>query len=105
MKTIDIPVTIREDIPEPVFTLEAPDRWDGRKTIEVVPRFANLPEMQAKGAGELHYTWSVSGIAAIKQVQPGKLILKRGQNSGQMTVTSSAMPVPGALARATRPAR
>ena len=42
VKTLDIPVTIKEDIPEPVFTLKAPATWDGRETIEVTPQIANL---------------------------------------------------------------
>jgi len=87
VKTQDIPVTIKEDIPEPVFTLKAPSKWDGRATIEVVPQFANLDKMQAKGAGSLNYTWTVSDIAAIWDITPGKLILRRAQNSGKMTVT------------------
>lgn len=41
VKTLDIPVTIKEDIPEPVFTLKAPATWDGRETIEVTPQIAN----------------------------------------------------------------
>lgn len=86
-KTKDIAVTIREDIPEPVFTLKAPANCDGRETIEVVPQIANLKEMQAKGVGNLNYTWTVSGIAIIKEIARGKLILKRAQNSGKMTVT------------------
>ena len=89
VKTRDIPITIREDIPEPVFTLKAPATWDGRATIEVVPQIANLEAMQAKGAGELNYAWSVSDIAVIKEIVPGKLILKRAQNSGKMTVTAT----------------
>jgi len=87
VKTLDIPVTIREDIPEPVFTLKAPNKWDGRETVEVVPQIANLTEMQAKGAGPLNYTWTVSDIAVIKEMAPGKLILMRAQNSGRMTIT------------------
>ncbi|MCX5656479.1 MAG: DUF2341 domain-containing protein, partial [Planctomycetota bacterium] len=83
----DIPVTIKEDIPEPVFTLKAPATWDGRETIEVVPQVANLEAMQAKGAGELNYHWSASGMAVIKEVVPGKLLLNRAQNSGNLTVT------------------
>ena len=51
VKTKDIPITIREDIPEPVFTLHAPAAWDGRSTIEVVPQITNLSAMQAKDAG------------------------------------------------------
>jgi len=89
VKTQDIPVTIKEDIPEPMFALKAPSRWDGRETVEVVPQIANLGEMQAKGAGTLNYTWTVSDIAVIKEIAPGKLILKRAQNSGKMTVTAA----------------
>jgi hypothetical protein len=86
IKTKDIPITIKEDIPEPVFTLKAPARWDGRKTIEVVPKIANLDRMQAKGAGELNYTWLVSGGAVIQEAVPGKLMLKRSQCSGTISV-------------------
>ncbi len=88
-KTIDIPVTIKEDIPEPAFTLKAPPKWDGREAIEVVSQVANLSAMRAKGAGELKVAWATAGIAAIKQAAPGKLLLKRAQNSGQLTVTAT----------------
>jgi hypothetical protein len=90
VKTRDIPITIKEAIPDPVFTLRAPAAWDGRATIEVAPQIANLGEMQAKGAGNLDYTWTVSDIAVIKEIAPGKLILRRAQNSGKMTVTLAA---------------
>jgi hypothetical protein len=86
-KTKDVPVAIKEDIPEPVFTLQAPAAWDGRKTIELVPQITNLDAMRAKDADKLNYTWSVSDIATIQEAAPGKLILKRAQNSGTMTVT------------------
>jgi hypothetical protein len=87
VKTRDIPVTIQEDIPEPAFALDARAKWDGRENVEVVPRISNLAAMQAKGASELKYTWSVSGLAAIKEIAPGRLILKRAQNSGRLNVT------------------
>jgi len=53
IKTKNIPVTIKEAISEPVFTLRAPTTWNGRDTIEVVPSISNLAAMQAQGAGEL----------------------------------------------------
>ncbi len=90
VKTRDIPVTIKEAVPEPVFMLQAPATWDGRATIEVVPQVANSSGMKAGGAGELTYTWNVSEIAVIKEAAPGKLILKRAQNSGKLTVTAVA---------------
>ncbi len=87
VKTQDIPITLKEDIPEPVFTLNAPSRWNGRKRIEVVPNIQNLAQMAAKGAGKLSYAWDVSGIATITQTGEGKLILNRAQNSGALTNT------------------
>ena len=50
------------------------------------PQITNLAAMQAKGAGELHYAWTVSGGAVIKDVAPDRLILKRSQCSGKITV-------------------
>jgi len=90
VKTLDIPVTIKEDIPDPVFTLQAPATWNGRDRIEVVPRIANLSALQAKGVGELKVDWGASGIAVIKEVADGKLLLKRSQNSGKLTVSATA---------------
>ncbi len=89
VKTRDIPITIKEDIAEPVFTLQAPRAWDGRATIEVVPQFSNLKAMQAKGAGDLKTEWRVSPFAVIQEVAPGKLILTRAQHSGKLTVTAT----------------
>jgi hypothetical protein len=90
VKTKDIAITIREAIPEPVFTLKAPAAWDGRSTIEVEPRISNLAAMQASGAGELKVDWSAGPFAVIKETTPGKLRLLRAQNSGRLTVTATA---------------
>ncbi len=89
MKTKTIAITVKETIPEPVFTLKAPAAWDGRATIEVVPQVANLATMQARGAGELKFEWSAGPFAVIKEVAPGKLRLLRAQNSGPLTVTAT----------------
>lgn len=89
VKTKDIAITISDDIPEPVFTLAAPAKWDGRETIEVVPQISNLAAMQAKDAGELKVLWTVDDVAVIKRIEADKLILKRAQGSGVMQVTAS----------------
>lgn len=90
VRTIDVPITIKEQIPEPIFTLQAPTHWDGRQTIEVVPQIVNLKELQASGAGELSYHWDVSGLATIKEVTAaGTLLLQRSQNSGKLTVKAT----------------
>ena len=89
VKTKDIHVTVKEAIPEPVFSLKAPSNWNGRDSIEVVPEILNLEAMTAKGAGKLHYQWSVSGGAVTKEVAPGKLILKRSQYTGPITIKAA----------------
>jgi len=89
VKTKEIPITVKEDIQEPVFTLKAPATWDGRTAIEVVSQVANLAAMQAKGAGDLKTDWRIENIATVKEIQPGKLLLQRAQNSGKLTVTAS----------------
>ena len=89
VKTKDIAITVKEAIPEPVFTLKAPAAWDGRATIEIVPQVANLAAMQARGAGELKTEWSATPFAVIKEIAPGKLRLLRAQNSGKLTVTAT----------------
>ncbi|RLS76874.1 MAG: DUF2341 domain-containing protein [Planctomycetota bacterium] len=89
VKTKDIAITVSDDIPEPVFTLAAPATWDGRETIEVVPQISNLAAMQAKGAGDVHVTWTVDDVAVIKRIEAGKLILKRAQGNGALRVTAA----------------
>lgn len=86
VKTRSVAVTIKEEIPEPVFYLKAPSAWNGRDTIEVEPVISNLKAMQSKGAGDLKYKWTVSGGAVIKEIAPDRLILKRSQYSGRITV-------------------
>jgi len=96
IKTNDIPVTIKETIPEPVFTLAAPATWDGRQTITVTPLISNWSDLQAKGVTNLNYNWSVGGVAVTVQnpsglTTPGTftastLTLLRAQGSGPLTV-------------------
>jgi len=89
VKIKDIPVTVKEEIPEPIFTLKALSKWNGRDVIEVVPDISNLKAMKAGGAGELHYDWTISGGAVIKEVVPDRLILKRSQYTGPITVKAA----------------
>lgn len=86
VKTKEVAVSITEAIPEPVFTLKAPATWDGRTPIEIAPPVDNLAAMQAAGAGKLNVSWTVADVAVVKEVIDGKLVLKRAQNSGTLTV-------------------
>jgi hypothetical protein len=89
VKTLDIPITIKEGLADPEFTLEAPKTWDGRKAIEVVPRIANKQTIEPAGAGEVKVNWSLSGPAVSKTASAGKLVLTRSQASGTLTITAT----------------
>lgn len=88
VKTLKVPVTIKNTIPEPQFALEAPKAWNGRDSIEIMPRIDNLDAMQSAGAGKLNTRWLVSGGAVIKTVAPDRLILRRSQYTGAIQVTA-----------------
>jgi autotransporter-associated beta strand protein len=93
VQTVDVPITITEDLPDPVFTLTGPSNWDGRQTITVTPDISNLPTLQAKGIANMTYKWTVGGVAASKTITtgtptvPGVMTLTRSQGSGPMTIT------------------
>jgi autotransporter-associated beta strand protein len=106
-QTRDIPITVTEDLPDPVFTLTGPNTWDGRQTITVTPNISNLATLQAKGLANMTYNWTVGGVAATKTITtgtptvPGVMTLTRAQGSGPMTVTL-VLNNGGALVTATK---
>ncbi len=86
VKTHSIPIAIQESIPDPVYVLNVPKEWNGRDELEISPSITNLAEMKAAGAGDLNYAWRISGMATISETGAGKLLLKRAQNSGALTI-------------------
>ena len=106
VETKDVAISVKETIPDPVFTLKAPATWDGRTKIEVVPQVTNAKEMLANGIRKLNAEWNAGPFAVSKSIEqnsatalqpgrafsdvnPGKLILTRAQNSGKLTVTAT----------------
>jgi len=85
--TRDFTVTVFLPRQDPVFTLTAPATWDGRQAITVTPDISNWSALQASGATNLNYTWSVAKLSVSKQVGPATLTLLRSQGSGPLAVT------------------
>jgi Concanavalin A-like lectin/glucanases superfamily/Domain of unknown function (DUF2341)/Carbohydrate esterase, sialic acid-specific acetylesterase len=83
VRTKEIKLTVKEAIPDPLFTLTAPKVWDGRTPIEVITSF--LTEVK----GDLQVQWSVTPFAVIQQSSAEKLLLQRAQNSGRLSVTAT----------------
>ena len=86
-RTIDIPVTITEHVPDPVCEMTAPSQWDGRKPLTFEPTITNLAALRSRAAAELRYRWNVHGVAAVQRQAPGKLVLERAMASGPLTVS------------------
>ena len=86
-RTIDVPVTVIENQPDPMFTLTGPATWDGRQTISIAANLTNLTAMQTTGVGGLNYSWKVNGVAVSKQIAQGILTLTRAQGNGLLSVT------------------
>jgi hypothetical protein len=92
-KTIDVPVTIKEAIPEPQITLRTSarfgmrDSWTLEPDFEVIPVISNLEALKAAGAADLQYRWHVSGGAVHKTITADRLILKQPQLVGPLRVT------------------
>lgn len=82
VKTKEVRITVMEAIPEPAFTLRAPTKWNGRDRIEVQTEVST-------GGKDLSVDWKVEPLAVIKELAPGKLILKRAQNSGVLIVKAT----------------
>lgn len=86
VRSLEIPMTIAEDVPDPEFTLDAPATWDGRRRMELAPQIVNLPALQVANAQDLRFRWSIEGLATTHVSDAGRLILTRAHKSGPMTV-------------------
>ena len=86
-RTIDIPVTVSEHIPDPEFTLEAPAKWDGRQQLTLAPRVTNLAALQARSAATLQPQWRLEGAAVVKHFENDGLVLERAMASGTFSIT------------------
>ena len=86
----EIPVTLREAIPDPEFSLKAPSRWDGRSPLPLKAQLKSTEAaLIAAGASKLKVIWSVEPLATVREIQGHDLILKRALQEGQLTVTAT----------------
>jgi hypothetical protein len=87
VKSRTVPIAVQEAIPEPALRLAAPATWDGRAAVTVVPTVTNRDALEAAGAGDVRFTWKLSGPAIHDSQTDGKLVLRRSLMSGPLTAT------------------
>ena len=86
--TRDIPIEIREDIADPIFTLQAPPQWDGRQPFSLRPQIVNQPQLTAKGAADITTQWELSPIAVTRVQTSNTLEVLRAHKSGRLQITA-----------------
>jgi hypothetical protein len=83
----DVKVTLRNLIPDPVFTLAAPKNWNGSDSLVLAPDIANLAAIEASRDSTLAWDWSLGGLAADTAWMAGGLRLLKCGSQGNLTVT------------------
>ncbi len=89
VKTLEIPVTVRESVPDPVFTLKVPATWDGRSPLDVAPAVSNQVALEKAGVAAWRAVYSIDGIGVTQHTDAQGLHLTRGHNSGSLRITAT----------------
>ncbi len=64
MRGRDIRIAIRNEAPDPQFTLPAEMTWNGRDSLLIRPVITNLSLVQASPFPALHAVWTLEGVRA-----------------------------------------
>jgi hypothetical protein len=89
-RSLEVPVTVQEAIPDPEIALEGTGRWDGRRAIEVSARVTNRDALKEAGAPEARFAWKVEGPGATHEANGSTLRLLRGHRGGALHVRVTA---------------
>jgi hypothetical protein len=82
LKEKEVRVTVREAIPEPIFTLPAALAWNGKDSLRVAPVITNLSAVRASSDSVIAWRWELAGFAADTALRPGAILLLGSASSG-----------------------
>lgn len=86
IRTKTVKVRVKNKFSGPKFELKAPETWDGRTRLELVPDFHDPAVLNPTPFGKLRYLWKVTGPAVVKEELPGKLVLERALGPGPIAI-------------------
>ncbi len=89
VQTLEIPVAIRDSIPDPAFTLKAPASWDGRSPLEMLPVVSNQAALDAAGHGTWRAVYVIDGVGVASNADRKRLHLTRAHKSGDLRITAT----------------
>jgi hypothetical protein len=85
-KSAIVRVSIKDAIPDPLFSLPADLTWDGNDTLLLKATVENLPAIEASSQPILSYAWTLEGMEADTTWRTGGLALKSAAGNGILTV-------------------
>lgn len=85
-KTKDVKVTVKESIPDPIFTLQASLDWNGLDSLEIKPTITNLAAIKATPDSVINSVWTISGGTVDTVMIKDGLILKSPASAGPLEV-------------------
>ena len=85
-KSLDIPVRVKDMIPDPAFVLQAPATWNGRTPITVVPKVTNAAALAVLNADRLKISYRVEEMATVNEETGDGLVLKHAFKGGRLRV-------------------
>ena len=87
VKTKDVRVTVKEAIPEPVFTMPASLTWNGKDSLKVTATFINQAAIKASRDSIVTWEWKVETLVLDTAWRTSTLMLRNPTNSGLGKVT------------------
>jgi hypothetical protein len=82
----EVRLSVREAIPDPVFTLPAGIAWNGKDSISFRPVISNLSAILASRDSAIHWSWTVSGLEADTAWLKDGLRLRSAAAEGKLEV-------------------
>jgi hypothetical protein len=92
LKSKQVYVTVKETIPEPIFTLPPYLEWDGKKNLVLAPDILNHAALSISSSPRLYYSWSLPESASDTALLDGALMLNSTGN-GKANPSLSQMNV------------
>jgi len=86
LRTQLIPLSLREAVAEPDFTLAMPSTWDGRSRLTITP---DLKNRTALPSSPVTTTWSVEPFAVVHARSGDSLTLEHALHHGPLTITAT----------------
>jgi hypothetical protein len=83
----EVRITVKEGIPDPVFTLPATLSWNGKDSLLLKPEVTNMEALRATRDSVLRFAWKTEGMDVDTLWRADGLMLKEAGGEGELKVS------------------